>query len=242
MVITDAYGNPVEPGTPVITLYGSDNKPLPPRKRLRFDSTVSLTDDPASDATAVSVVSSAPPDGSVTTAKIADSAVTAAKLANSGTSVGRIGAEVLIENKQLTSATSYVSPSWAAGTYRRLRFVVMLDSGTASTYTVTLNGLVGGYILKNIYYQDPAIAGSSQNSWIRGCTFPIVVDGMVRIQTAHMKYLRLDQYEPNGEGAGSFVLYYGQGINLDTTSDITGITVAFGGGNVTGSIEVWGLP
>lgn len=153
-----------------------------------------------------------------------------------GTQQGR---QVPIDNATLSAAISYASPTWQAGLFSEVIVNLRVDSGTATSVTMTLTGLGGSY--KSAIYYTAAGAVNFGTTWTIGGTIPYNNTAIARVATGGIRALRGTWCGPDGLSPGNPIYAFMGGHNTDTTSAVTGVALAFAGGNATGVVEVLGV-
>lgn len=153
---------------------------------------------------------------------------------------------LLLDRSVLAAAASYSPPAIAGGAFRKLKFKVRLDSGTATGVGITLTSLTNTYKFASLYQTQPAAApaGIAAAAWAWGFTAtPMIIKGEIDIESGGIRMLNASQLAPDGLGAGAPIFYAPIiGQNTDTVNQVTGLVIAFTGGTGTGMGELEGIP
>jgi hypothetical protein len=123
--------------------------------------------------------------------------------------------------------------------YSEITVNLRVDSGTATSVTMTLTGLGGSY--KSAIYYTAAGAVNFPTTWTIGGTIPYNNIATARIATGGIRGLSGTWCGPDGLSPGNPIYAFMGGHNTDTSSDVTGVALAFAGGNATGTVEVIGV-
>jgi hypothetical protein len=143
---------------------------------------------------------------------------------------------VPIDAAPLAAAMSYVSPTWAAGTFRSLKMILQLSTSDPAVQPhVTLAGLAGTYATQ-ITYSNGAAAGGFQDAanWNVGILNTGNLLAEILIETGAARALLGQAYS----GGTAFTISANQ---TDTSNDVTGLMITFNSAT-TGRVRLWGIP
>lgn len=168
----------------------------------------------------------------------------ALELFNSGSVAGRANEPILIDASTFT-ATLYSTPTWTAGKYKYLKWIIRLDSavGTLSQANFTMTGLTGSYTNRVFGGAGTTPLSVDTNAgWNLQSATPLpnsaIVEMWISKGGGRFGFTQLARI-----AASSAVQLYSSFWNDDTTNDITGAVLHFQTAtSVTGYIEVWGVP
>lgn len=142
---------------------------------------------------------------------------------------------VPIDRQALAAAAAYASPSWSANAYRAISFVLRANT-VGGTVVFTLRGVAAGYSSKDVAGTADATQVSvieASAVWDITGTWEIRTDGFVR------------PFAYSGSKAAAAAamsgVVFGKGSTIDVSSAVTGLDITFSS-NVTGTIELWGVP
>lgn len=257
----DRFGNPIPAGQSYATIINSDGSVLPPQKIISLDPSVTAIDDPVTGSTklaanaaaagALLIANNLSDVADVPTAfdnlarltstaygrallALANQAALVGLLPNAGTTAGRLRVPVLIDDAA-TSGTAYTGPTWAAGLYQKIILEYYVISGTP-TATVSLTGLTGAYAITEIYANGSTPASQAAAAWQTSMDAGGFFECEMRTKAGTVRTIKGQRYY----GAAAYATVF-SGNNVDTTHDVTNITIAFSA-TQTGRIVIWGIP
>lgn len=138
---------------------------------------------------------------------------------------------LLIADTTFSGATTYTSPTWAAGTYRRLELTLTVTTPPGSgNLNITLTGRGGTYSIVNL-------AGGAASTWAIASSGTSTVFGKFTIEVVTGRPLAMTgQVTDTASGYTAVV----SGINTTTTGNATNLVIT-GAANWAGSIYLEGI-
>jgi hypothetical protein len=260
MPVLDAYGRPYPKTLGYAAIQNADGSIPQLRNKLSLDASIVATDDPATEATKLSVTHETGVLLAVNNlSDLADETAARGNLGlgsaathaagdflpgpNSGTTAGRANVPLLIDAHAL-NASSYSTPAWAAGLYKYLKWIVRVDLGAFGQSVFTLSGIGGSYT-NHVFggAGATAISVDTTSGWNLNAATPTpnnaIVEMWIKKGGGRFGFSQCARV-----AATNGVQLYSSFYNDDTTSDVTGATLTVTGVSVTptGYIEVWGVP
>ncbi len=242
--MADDNNNGVYPGYNKI--ISSTGVVLPARNRFFLGAGLSATDSPNDAAT---ILNASGALGSLAANSILGnptgaSAVPVA-MPFTGTAIGRVSLPTELDFQTLTAATVYTSVAIIPGLYNRLYWILRVSGATCTGGVITFTSLTGAYSSTEFYELGntlgPEATVANFPHYIQGGGTGAgagYVSGEIDIRTGFQRWAKWESYLVD---AGGGPLYRRtRGFNADTTHDVTGMSISFTGGNLTGIMELWG--
>jgi len=138
--------------------------------------------------------------------------------------------------EQTVTGTTYTSPTWAAGTYRFLKFYARCTASGGNA-TVTLTGLTGTYD-SGIFFSigAGALSGTANPAWLAGFGAGFNFNGEIDIRNGAIRSFQGMYVQTSSTTRGLVT-----GGNDDTTHDVTGFVMTLGSSG-TFTVTLMGMP
>jgi hypothetical protein len=174
--------------------------------------------------------------------------------AQSMVKLGYLGEQ--IDYATLAAATTYTTPAWSVGQYREINIVCRTTGGMlgGAPVKITFNGDVTAAHYETVSRYTFGDLSTSANSQFAAAAGQLALTGngtnvpdmLLLISVVPTKMTSgnrpfMCEFQARGSTNAAFIMGTSRGYWLDTTSDMTYLTIPFGAA-ATGAIEVFGKP